>query len=43
MGAGGQVSAGEGLRQRLAEEPESVMFEDTMTAIADGFDYTPKR
>ncbi|CAN0041679.1 unnamed protein product [Ectocarpus sp. 6 AP-2014] len=35
---------GEGaLRQRLADEPESVQFEDTMAAIAEGFDYVPKR
>lgn len=35
---------GEGvLRQRLADEPESVQFEDTMAAIAQGFDYVPKR
>lgn len=46
---GGQVSetgagaAVAGLRQRLAEEPDSVMFEDTMAAIEDGFDFSPKR
>lgn len=39
-GGGEQVA---GLRQRLSEEPESVMFEETMAAIEDGFDYTPKR
>lgn len=43
MGAKGQVSAAGELRARLDEEPESVMFEDTMAAIADGFDYSPKR
>lgn len=31
------------LRQRLADEPEAVVFEDTMAAILESFDYTPKR
>lgn len=43
-GAGaGAAAAVAGLKQRLSEEPESVMFEDTMAAIEDGFDYSPKR
>ncbi|CAB1121350.1 unnamed protein product [Ectocarpus sp. CCAP 1310/34] len=40
------MGGGEGdraLRQRLVDEPESVQFEDTMAAIAEGFDYVPKR
>ncbi|CAM9913349.1 unnamed protein product [Discosporangium mesarthrocarpum] len=31
------------LRQRLGESPESVMFNEVMEAIADGYDYSPKR
>lgn len=30
-------------RQRLVDEPQSVMFEDTMAAVTEYFDYTPKR
>eukprot|EP00752_Nemacystus_decipiens_P014378 g12788.t1 len=43
MGAGQVSDAGEGLRTRLVEEPESVMFEDVMATVEAGFDYTPKR
>lgn len=40
---GGESEVSEAFRQRLVAEPESVMFEDTIGAIAEGFDYTPKR
>lgn len=40
---GGESEVSEAFRQRLVDEPEAVMFEDTMGAIAKGFDYTPKR
>eukprot|EP00903_Cladosiphon_okamuranus_P014835 g13736.t2 len=43
MGAGQVSDAGEGIRERLVEEPGSVMFEEAMGAIEAGFDYTPKR
>lgn len=45
-GGGGQAAsdgATAGLRERLAVDPGSIMFEDVMAAIADGFDYTPRR
>lgn len=48
MGAGQQESselgeAATAFRQRLGDEPQSVVFEDTMAAITADFDYTPKR
>lgn len=41
MGGGGEASST--FRQRLTEEPDMVVFEDTMGAIADDFEYAPKR
>lgn len=47
MGAGQQTSelgaAATAFRQRLVDEPQSVVFEDTMAAVTEGFDYSPKR
>lgn len=48
MGADQQEVSGLGeaataFRQRLVDEPQSVVFEDTMAAVTEDFDYTPKR
>lgn len=46
MGGGQSEQLGEAataFRQRLVDEPQSVVFEDTMTAVEEGFDYSPKR
>ena len=46
MGRGQSEQLGEAataFRQRLVGEPQSVVFEDTMAAVEEGFDYSPKR
>lgn len=44
--SGAGTSEGElvsSLRERLLAEPEAVIFEDTMMAVGQAFDYSPKR
>lgn len=47
LSAAGATSEGEvvvsSLRERLVSEPEGVAFEDTMAAVEQAFEYTPKR